>query len=439
MPRTPSVSSREQSSGQTRVLSIALLLATVFATVAGLVFLFRLRNDVPQGPNLPPPPPGPLQPSPSPEPMPLPPVGGGGSGSVGGSDGSGVAPIGGGTSEPAVPNNAALERACTAAGGKWEECGSACHGAPEGTACILMCVPQCLCGGASAWTCPKGLTCGSKDAKGVGVCGGGSTNPDAPVASPPVSATPVRPTPAGMICDAQNFICVDEAAKNATLGNPFTVKGSAIAFENTIQWQLLGAPEQSATLASGFLTTNAPDVGKPGDFTLRAFLPNLQGPLPKQGTLQFFEYSAKDGSAIHHVSLPVSLPQEQVNTSVFLSDVEAAKTGDCTKTVKVTTKMQKTALVIEGSLRRLLEMHASEIDSDTVQTQLPERVRLISFALKDGVAKAVFSSELDNGIAGSCRVGAIRAQIEATLKQFPSVKSVMIQVEGKTPEETLQP
>jgi len=41
-------------------------------------------------------------------------------------------------------------------------------------------------------------------------------------------------------------------------------------------------------------------------------------------------------------------------------------------------------------------------------------------------------------VAGSCRVGAIRAQIEETLKQFPTVQNVIISVNGNT-ENILEP
>jgi hypothetical protein len=36
---------------------------------------------------------------------------------------------------------------CEGARGHWNECGSACRGAPDGTACIMMCVQYCECGG----------------------------------------------------------------------------------------------------------------------------------------------------------------------------------------------------------------------------------------------------------------------------------------------------
>ena len=66
------------------------------------------------------------------------------------------------------------------------------------------------------------------------------------------------------------------------------------------------------------------------------------------------------------------------------------------------------------------------------------RVTLRSLVIRDGVATANFSQEINAYGGGSARVGAIRGQIEATLKQFPSVREVIIAVEGRI-EDALQP
>jgi hypothetical protein len=72
-------------------------------------------------------------------------------------------------------------------------------------------------------------------------------------------------------------------------------------------------------------------------------------------------------------------------------------------------------------------------------TSLPRGVVLKSVAADaDGVVRADFTSSLERGVAGSCRVIAIRAQIISTLKQFPEVRDVIISVNGST-EEVLQP
>jgi hypothetical protein len=66
------------------------------------------------------------------------------------------------------------------------------------------------------------------------------------------------------------------------------------------------------------------------------------------------------------------------------------------------------------------------------------RVRLLKLTITDGVATANFSKELNAYGGGSARVQAIRQQIEGTVRQFPSVQQVVIQIEGQS-EGVLQP
>ncbi len=65
-------------------------------------------------------------------------------------------------------------------------------------------------------------------------------------------------------------------------------------------------------------------------------------------------------------------------------------------------------------------------------------VKLIKLTITNGVATANFSKELRAYGGGSARVQTIRQQIERTLKQFPSVQTVVIQIEGQSAGE-LQP
>lgn len=46
---------------------------------------------------------------------------------------------------------------CEAAGGHWNDCGSACRGAPPDTMCIAVCVEYCECRGNNQ--CPGGYEC----------------------------------------------------------------------------------------------------------------------------------------------------------------------------------------------------------------------------------------------------------------------------------------
>ena len=58
--------------------------------------------------------------------------------------------------------------------------------------------------------------------------------------------------------------------------------------------------------------------------------------------------------------------------------------------------------------------------------------------IADETAKVDFDETMEKGMGGSCRVSAIRAQITETLKQFSTVKDVIISVNGRT-EDILQP
>lgn len=56
----------------------------------------------------------------------------------------------------------------------------------------------------------------------------------------------------------------------------------------------------------------------------------------------------------------------------------------------------------------------------------------------NSTAYADFDGELEREVGGACRVTAIRTQLEETLKQFPTVDSVVLSVAGRT-EDILQP
>ena len=61
-----------------------------------------------------------------------------------------------------------------------------------------------------------------------------------------------------------------------------------------------------------------------------------------------------------------------------------------------------------------------------------------TIAIENGIARVDFNDRFNEGVAGSCKVEAIRSQVAETLKQFPEIKEVIISVEGDS-EETLQP
>ena len=71
------------------------------------------------------------------------------------------------------------------------------------------------------------------------------------------------------------------------------------------------------------------------------------------------------------------------------------------------------------------------------RSNLANGIIIQSFEVKDKIAYVDFNQAFNN-VAGSCRVEAIRAQVEKTLEQFDSIDRVVITVNGNA-EEVLQP
>ena len=103
--------------------------------------------------------------------------------------------------------------------------------------------------------------------------------------------------------DWQSFeptIFVERPGVGATLSSPFVVQGRATVFEATVNIDLLDAGEQ--TLVETFTTATE---GAPGRGTFRKKIVYSTG--SDSGWLVVYEASAKDGSHLNEVRIPVSL------------------------------------------------------------------------------------------------------------------------------------
>lgn len=305
-----------------------------------------------------------------------------------------AAPIGDVKPVPAA-STSTEQVACESARGKWVECGDPCHGKP-GDVCITKCEPQCLCGGIAGWMCPANLACTDYEPS--------ATTPDALG----VCRTKPAEKPVALL-----EITLDKDLSNGLLTSPFEVTGSVGATSTSAKWQLVDA--YGVSLESGMVRSD--DEGK---FTLRSFI--LTVPTTSTGTLE-----------IGDTKIPVRLPQQAMTVKYYLTPYEVG--NDCSKVSEDTQSVVRTNLPIEATLRELLVAELGPGDT----TAIPDGTSLVSLKVSGGTATVVFSEELQNYGGGSCNVQAIRAQIEQTLKQFSSIKNVVISVIGKTAAETLQP
>ncbi len=111
---------------------------------------------------------------------------------------------------------------------------------------------------------------------------------------------------------------------------------------------------------------------------------------------------------------------------------------DCSLVFPVTRDIEETVAVGRASLLELFDGPTTEEIEQGYYTSINDGVEILSLVIDDGVAKVDLNGKLQEGVGGSCKVTTIRAQIEETLKQFPTVDSVIISIDGQS-QDILQP
>lgn len=124
---------------------------------------------------------------------------------------------------------------------------------------------------------------------------------------------------------------------------------------------------------------------------------------------------------------------------VFFANERLDPAFTCEKVWPVERTLRADADLKIGALEALLAGPLDGELADKYSTVINSGVTVNKLEVgTDGVARVDLSPRLNEAVAGSCRVGLIRAQITATLRQFPDVREVVISVNGAV-DEILQP
>ncbi|MDQ3089676.1 MAG: GerMN domain-containing protein [bacterium] len=177
--------------------------------------------------------------------------------------------------------------------------------------------------------------------------------------------------------------------------------------------------------------------------------------VPFTATMDFTTPSTKTGTLILQKDNPSGLPEnddelripvtfsafdpntgEKTAIKVFFGN--SVRGAECEEVISAIREVPKVATIGKAAIEELLKGPTTLEQSQGFSTALNPNVKVNSLSISNGIARVDFSSDLNTGVAGSCRVQAIRAQIEETLKQFPTVQNVSISVSGKT-ENILEP
>lgn len=183
-----------------------------------------------------------------------------------------------------------------------------------------------------------------------------------------------------------------------------------------------------------------------GEWMTTDFVP-FKGQIPPfltngatEGYIQFENDNPSDNEGSHYVYKKYVLfdPQETQKIKLYFGNtIKNPNVADCSLVYAVERTVPKTESIGTLALRTLLR-GATEAEAKLGYISAFDRgsgQELKSLTIKNGVATADFSF-LPSG--GSCLVGEARAQIEQTLKQFSTVKTVKILLNGSEAE-ALQP
>lgn len=250
----------------------------------------------------------------------------------------------------------------------------------------------------------------------------------------------VTPTPSGSQLSRpsaeQGNIVVSAPQANTVVSLPISVTGQARVFENQFMYRVRNEGDGKILLEQSAYA-KSPDTGQYGPFQIS--ITSLPAAAEKNVLLEAFDYSAKDGTEIDTVRVPLVVDTTNtVLVTAYFMDQQAPAGQECTSTIPVERRIKKTPSIANAALRELLKGPMVVEKESGATTNIPVGVTLQKLTITDGIAHADFSRQLEEQVGGSCRVTAIRQQITDTLLQFPSVKKVIISIDGRTAD-ILQP
>jgi len=243
-----------------------------------------------------------------------------------------------------------------------------------------------------------------------------------------------------------DLIKIDNPRPNQLIESPLFIKGEARGnwyFEASFPIKLFDD--------NGFLLGVMPAQAL-GDWMTEDFV-------PFSATLSFAVPSTPKGRLVLEKDNPSGLPeqadelkipvyfkevsktsQEFMTAKIFLSDSRFVNEPyfDCSRTIAAERRVSKTKAVAKAALEALLRGATQEEINNGFVSNINLGTRVQKLTIENGVVKVDFDEQLEFQVGGSCRVAAIRAQITETLKQFPTVDSVIISINGRT-EDILQP
>jgi hypothetical protein len=193
--------------------------------------------------------------------------------------------------------------------------------------------------------------------------------------------------------------------------NPVLVEGLARTFENNVVVRLRDA---NGALIHETFTTSVGESGHHNPYRAEVFVTRDPG---GQITVEALEYSARDGAERSLTSRTISYGVSPVVADLYLPERSPT---DCTRVHSIQRSMPKSIAMARLLVEALLREPA---------VPFPKGSRVNGIAIRNKVLTVDFNERLQN-VGGSCAVQAIRAAVEKTLLDLPSVERVVITAQG---------
>jgi hypothetical protein len=286
-----------------------------------------------------------------------------------------------------------------------------------------------------AWLCQNGnwVKHGMPSNPPVGICLKSQVENQTPI----VTSSAANQSSAD---DVSNEIKIDTPVSNQIISSPLEISGEALGnwyFEASFPVKLIG--ENGQVIAQGHATAQADWM--------------TTSSVPFKAELSFAAGSSTIGMLVFANDNPSGLPQnekqygvpvrfssaELMPVKVYFGNTDLNKGAEnCSLVFPVDRLIIKTKTTARASLEQLLQGTTDAEKTQGYFTSLNPGVKINSLTISNGIAKVDFDQQMEFQMGGSCRVAAIRAQITQTLEQFPTVKDVIISVDGNSAE-ALQP
>lgn len=246
----------------------------------------------------------------------------------------------------------------------------------------------------------------------------------------------------GNVVEKSEFIQVVSPQPGEAIASPVVIYGQARLWYFEASFPVYLEDANGKRIASGIATAL-------DDWMTEEFV-------PFRAVLEWYGTPTPTGTLVFQKDNPSGLPENDDAMRMPVKLVDAAAAGltpvkvyfqkipkgdpflDCSVVSEVTRYVPKTQGVGRAAIEALLGGPTTSEDAVGYTTTIPQHVELENLTISNGVATAEFSGRLEEGVGGSCRVTAIRSQIERTLKQFSTVQTVVISIDGRT-EDILQP